>query len=244
MPPLHSHSHLKNTRILWSSTDTQELYNKNLKSVEKLHLLNFFDWVDKEIVYQYNSHGFRTPEFDSRENFITLGCSFTEGTGLNVEQTWHYYLEQLTGMQGWNLGVSGSGLDTCYRLARFYIPLLKPKFVILLEPFYNRFELHCNRQPPWIINTSNSDCWQDNVYIKNWVADSTNMQIAAEKNVYAIDYWCQKLNIELHHYNSDLLLTPTPPGSYDLARDLQHPGQKTNERFANYVYNDIKGRYE
>lgn len=242
--PIHSNSQYKNTQLAWAATDTLEGYNKNLQSSRQRYLLETFGWIDSVIDYEYNSHGFRTPEFDDRENFISLGCSFTEGVGLPIEKTWHHQLETMLGLPGWNLGVSGAGLDTCYRLARYYISLLKPKFVVLLEPYYNRFELHCNDPLPWIINPANSGFWSDNHYVKSWVADSTNMEIAAEKNIYAIKYICQQLNIKLYHYEPDVFPNSVPKEQYDLARDLLHPGAKVNLEFAKNVYNDIKGNHE
>jgi hypothetical protein len=45
--------------------------------------------------YKYNSHGFRSIEFSSDIDVLTVGCSFTFGTGLPFEYTWSQQLQKM-----------------------------------------------------------------------------------------------------------------------------------------------------
>ena len=60
---------------------------------------------------------------------MCLGCSISFGTGLPYENTWPYLVSRKLNLSCWNLSQPASSLDTCYRLANHWVPILKPKYI-------------------------------------------------------------------------------------------------------------------
>ena len=249
------------TASLWDRFDSEKKYNDHMSNPNKRQQLLENNWIDKEIIYRFNSRGFRTPEFTDKENFLVLGCSFTSGIGLPEEMMWANVISKLAGLDVWNLGVGGSGSDTCYRVADHYIPKLRPKYVIMLEPEHSRTEIFATVHNvgsqhhvihgvggwPQIVRPDieySMPILTDNAYMKNWWVYDENSQIRAQKCVQAIAYLCYKYRVEFYHYKavdftSQKFWKLKPGMLVDVARDLAHPGPATNQCFAKQVYEDI-----
>lgn len=242
MTPLHDWSYVAGQTINWLSPDSKETYQQNISNSAKRHMLQQFGWIDQTIDYTFNSDGFRTHEFDGRANFVTIGCSFTQGVAVNREDTWAQIVSDQLGLSVYNLGVAGASADTCYRIIKYYAPILRPKFVILLEPRRNRTELHqSEHQKPYTINWAYDAEFWNSTYTKTWLSNDINMQLRAEKNRAAIAHVCASLDIPVVMYQPndyhDLVSDKT---QLDLGRDLLHPGRLNNHAFAQVVYNHVK----
>lgn len=243
MKPIHDWSYVAGQTIHWMSPDTKENYQRHLNDSAKRHMLQQFGWVDQHIDYTFNSDGFRTDEFDDRPNFVTIGCSFTQGVAVNRSDTWAQLVSDQLGLSVWNLGVAGASADTCYRIIKHYAPILKPKFVVLLEPRYNRVELHySDHQKPYSINWAyDAESWGNSGYLKTWLSNDYNMQLYAEKNRASIAHVCNKLDIPVVMYApNDYIDLVADKTQLDLGRDLLHPGRLNNRAFAQVVYNHVK----
>ena len=236
---------------LWYRFDSEEKYNDHMSKPIKRQQLLENNWIDKDIIYQFNSRGFRTPEFTDKENFLVLGCSFTCGVGLPEEMMWANLLSKSLGLDVWNLGVGGSGSDTCYRIADHYIPKLRPRYVIMLEPEHARTEIfaavHGVSVWPQIVRPDINDSMRyltDNNYMKTWWLYDENSRIRAQKCVQAIAYLCYKYHVEFYHYKAVDFISQKfwklmSGVLVDVARDLAHPGPATNQCFAKQVFDDI-----
>jgi hypothetical protein len=243
MKPLHESTQHANSTLYWIPPDTQSQYQSNLKHTDNRRMLEQFGWIDQTIKYTFNSDGFRTQEFDDRKNFVAIGCSFTQGTGVNESERWTTLLSQQLDLWCWNLGIAGASSDTCYRVARYYLQRLDPAFVVFLEPRPNRIELHDDpAKPPHLINwTYNLGDWGSGPYVKTMLANDENLEIRAEKNKAAIGYVCAQLNIPIVMYAPDDYRDRIDDKTQlDLGRDLLHPGRLNNQAFAKVVYNDVK----
>jgi hypothetical protein len=240
-PILHGYSNLASQTMSWLAPDTEDAYKKNLASNNGKKWLTNFGWVDTEISYKFNSHAFRGAEFSKQPNFVALGCSFTFGLGVNETESWPSYLSELQNLHVWNLGVPGSSGDTCYRIAKHYVPVLRPKFVVMLEPRYNRIELiDADTTYPHTINLAhNMDPWGKGLYIKRWLLNEENMELHAEKNQAAIAYICKQLNIPIFVFGPNDFINLTPVETHDLGRDCLHAGRKNNRAFAEVVHRHI-----
>ena len=254
---MHSEVIFENNRpvartSVWAQFDTEERYNDHMSKPNKRQQLLENNWIDKEIIYRFNSRGFRTPEFTDKENFLVLGCSFTCGIGLPEEMMWANLLSKFVGFDVWNLGVGGSGSDTCYRIADHYIPKLRPRYVVMLEPEHSRTEIFANVNSmvvglPQTLSPHFDyihPLLTNNTYMKNWWMHDENSQIRAQKCVQAIAYLCYKYHVEFYHYKTNDFLSQTfwkllPDILVDVGRDLSHPGPDANQRFAKQVYEDI-----
>jgi hypothetical protein len=240
--PLHQWSGYAGKTLKWLSPDSEENYKKHIGDTESKRLLNIFGWADVDINYTFNSEGFRTPEFDVRNNWVAIGCSFTQGTGVNVADRWTTSVEQKIGIDCWNLGIAGASGDTCYRIARHYVPKLKPKFVVYLEPRYNRTELKTAKEDtPLVLNWAYDYKNWGGTYIKELLLDEINLEIAAEKNREAVRSICLQHNIPLIVYKPDAYVALVEDKTqHDLGRDLLHPGKLNNQAFAQVVAKDIQ----
>lgn len=243
MKPIHDSTQYADSTVFWIPPDTQAQYQNNLKHKDNRRLLEQFGWIDQTIEYTFNSDGFRTTQFDQRDNFVAIGCSFTQGTGVSESERWTTLVSKQLDLWCWNLGIAGASSDTCYRIARYYLEKLRPKFVVFLEPRSNRIELHDDpAQPPHLINwTYNLGDWGSGNYVKTMLANDENLEIRAEKNKAAIGYVCAQLDIPVVMYApndyKDRVMDKT---QLDLGRDLLHPGRLNNKAFATVVYNDVK----
>lgn len=243
MKPLHAWSSYAAQTVHWISPDSKENYQQHMNDAAKRNMLQQFGWIDQHIDYTFNSDGFRTHEFDNRANFVTIGCSFTQGVAVNRKDTWPQLVSDQLGLSVYNLGISGASADTCYRIIKYYAPILKPQFVVFLEPRGNRTELHYDPdQPPHLINWAyDSGSWGNSVYTKTWLGNDVNMQLHAEKNRAAVAHVCDQLGIPVVMYAPndyrDLVEDKT---QLDLGRDLLHPGRLNNAAFAKVVYQHTK----
>jgi hypothetical protein len=107
------------------------------------------EWRPDSFTYKYNSHGFRSREFDlkdSRSKILTLGCSHTVGVGVPQHENWaeQFGVTYFDDHVVWNAGLGGAGSDTVARLAVNMIPIVKPNIVAILWPSLFRFETYEN----------------------------------------------------------------------------------------------------
>lgn len=208
----------------WDTSDNEDKFEKNIADHRTKKLLESYGWIGQTITYQFNSHGFRTKEFD-QSSVVCFGCSFTMGTGLPAEHTWPAQLQQLTGHSVINLAHAGSSNDTAVRMAIHYLPELKPQYALWLQTDRHRLEIlddSSRRATNLIANdTSNIHFGRDN-FVKQWFASDSNQQLNLEKNTRAFRNLCNELNIVC------IILPRNAVVKVDLARDLLHPGILSN----------------
>ena len=224
--PTHINSAMANKQVEWYQTDSHQLYQKNLK--ENYKLLNEFGWIDKDIGYKFNSHGFRGEEFDSAPGVLFLGCSHTFGIGLPIESTWSHLISNALGLRNYNLGIGGGSNDTAFYLAQHWIPEIQPKVVIFASTERTRFELHTMHNTVEYFNVWH--CPEEVApFWKHWLGNDTNSEMNYLKNQLAIKQLCQQNNIKYFHAEISKI------DEVDKARDLQHYGPKTHKRFASAI---------
>ena len=229
----HGNSCHKNKTLLWAGTDQEDVFKKNCANSETLQQLTELDWIEPDIItYKYNNYGFRTPNFDDRPSGLALGCSFTEGVGLPIDQAWPSVLSKFCNLQFWNLGIGGGSLDTVFRVLDYYLLKLNVKIVCILPPSSTRFE-YCEIDGRFTcISTHNTHHQPE--FSKTWLTQSINADINVRKNLLAIQQVCDSANVPL-------FIDYTPPGQYCdcLARDLSHPGKSAHALLAQGFYDQI-----
>jgi hypothetical protein len=231
-----------NKTLKWFPTDTQELYDQNLKDPIQKQQLDEHGWIDADITYVNNSRGFRTSEFDPSKNFLALGCSITYGIGLPQHCVWPELLSDLVDTPVFNLGVAGGSLDTCYRAAKHYVPLLKPKFVVMLQPENSRMEIFLENWPHiYLPNRPDDYNFANNDWIKHWYTNEQNSNTLMQKNIDAIAWVCKQNQVDFYLMDQDLAYNYNGP-QLDLARDLQHPGKKFHKNLAKLFFEKIQNK--
>lgn len=231
-----AYPHLSNTKQLWLSMDTKELYAKNNSIEKQRQLLEKYGWIENSFDYVFNSHGFRSDEFIEDSNSIVfLGCSFTVGIGLPYQDTFAKIIANKLNFSCYNLGLGAGSYDSCFRFAYYWLEKLKPKIVCMYTPPAERTEVFYKETlhqfyPNKKINAFHND---PEDYYKIWVDDTVNVELNSQKNLLAIKHLCKNLNIKFISINSGQIKI------IDYARDLAHPGIETNREIADTFLNLI-----
>lgn len=94
--------------------------------------------------YTYNELGFRGNSF-LKEGFkiMSVGCSHTEGIGVNDDETWSHYLSTLI-KEGvdLNFGHSGRSNDYIARTILTFVDKVKPDLVLVMYSYPSRREYY------------------------------------------------------------------------------------------------------
>jgi len=239
--PWHNEQLYAGQSLEWMPTDSKIRYDQNIKDPEFVAIAQANGWTtDLPITYDINSHGFRGKDFNSSiKNMVTLGCSFTVGIGLRENETWPYILGDKLGLHVHNIAHGGWSCDTLFRMARYWIPELRPDMVVMLAPSY-RLELTTGDTDHLIITPH--DNISNDTYLKHWFANDSNSELNRIKNILAIEMICKKLNIKFMCYLQDkempgrLAHDPT-----NVARDNMHSGTKTHNMFVEKILRDLHG---
>jgi hypothetical protein len=93
--------------------------------------------------YTYNSLGFRGDE-PTKPGFkvMSIGCSHTEGVGLNDDETWSHQLCRLINGIDLNFGYGGRSNDYVVRCLLTYFNIVKPDLVLIMYPDQDRREYY------------------------------------------------------------------------------------------------------
>jgi hypothetical protein len=125
-----------NQRLKYSGIDSYE------ESIDNKHFLNY----PYEISYEYNSRGFRGPEWPSELDNVCwcVGDSFTAGLGTPYHHTWHQVLSNKLNINTINVSLDGASNTW---IARKIIDILeiKTKNVIVQWSYAHRRELKISR---------------------------------------------------------------------------------------------------
>jgi hypothetical protein len=248
----------ENSTLMWSGTDLIKNYIKKNNSYDK----NSFE-------YKFNSHGYRCDEFTdigkSPIRILFLGCSHTEGIGLPIEHTWAKLLLKefeeafKVKIPFWNLALGGKSLDYCARIAWKAIPQLKPHFVFILNPSFGRREVVIDNEIADYL-VQDPECVIDFESMEFGLSDDNELYNVC-KNISFINEICKVNNTKLF-WNSSMQIQdwgkPNPLNEYldedilskqwqtlfyryDLARDSQHYGFDSHQRFAHSTFQELIG---
>jgi len=231
--PIHRNSSLANTTQLWHRMDSEERFKQHCANPQQFQTLKELGWIDKKFDYRFNQQGFRSIEFDSVKSAgMAFGCSYTQGIGLPIEDVWPSIISKNLDYPLWNLGVGGSSMDTVFRLAEYWIPTLKPEFVLIAGPFESRIEI-CDVNGDFITYMP-----LDNIsrFYKEWIMNSVNGQLNFKKNLLAITEICNRYSIPVIALEVENNLNTDRN-----ARDLSHSGIKTHREYANKILEKLKG---
>jgi hypothetical protein len=226
----------------WDGTDSRKRYKSN--SVKQLHQLEKFGWVGAKITYDFNSYGFRSAEFEEGDGIVFLGCSHTFGAGLPKENTFADIVAKHFNLANYNLGIPGGSMGTCFKLAYYWIPILKPKYVVLASPDRTRFSILKSGGYEDHLKASHIESREYKDYsrfYKRYINNDYNPGLDYFKNLYGIKYICSQHNIPIVDFEINKLYDSYDDQliKRDYARDLQHRGVKTHKRVADMIVKQI-----
>lgn len=224
----------------FSHTDSEHLLTKNKEKIK--------DWVynNIQIEYSYNENGHRCKalkDIDLDNYILFVGCSNTEGIGLKLEHTFPYIVSSKLSSDYYNLGIGSTGIDVMeYNLFTWLKNVhAKPKFIVVQWTDYSRF-LSKNLDYETFLPCG---AWLEDTYVKRFITDAeiTNHN-KARKFIFEnlLKYAILDIPIiriqhsALKYYDEKTLFWPRA----DQARDLIHPGIKSNEYIANLILENLR----
>jgi|688.fasta_scaffold60062_2 hypothetical protein len=166
-----------------SDLDSEERFNNIQGTRHQGHP----NWRADSFTYKYNSHGFRSCEFDlngMNPIILTLGCSHTVGVGVPQQDNWpeQFGRDYFPDYSVYNAGLGGAGADTVARLAVNLIPIIKPSIVAVMWPSLFRFETYENGavfNGAWTMEEDNLQ-YEDNTAYNNQTKNKTILQLLQE----------------------------------------------------------------
>lgn len=229
----------------WTGSDNQSAYERHCADPITNNKLKAGGWTDSNIRYELNSEGWRSAgcaEYDVDEPcLIALGCSFTFGTGLNLDQTWSAKVADQLGLRLVNLGMPGHSLDLSTAWLTINQHRLRdPRAVIICEPPPGRMS--------WVTHNHIMSMSYGHTLLRmvrgsaetpvsslgayEWLINNLkiNSAISYYKNSSVARLWASQRTIPFMHFNG---LDDTVPTS--LARDLSHHGEPWHDAIANSI---------
>ena len=136
-----THLRYKNKTLKWCSSDDKKTFEVNKRVASSRKLLEINGWLDKsnEITYEFNEHGFRSVSFETKCKVLFNGCSQTMGIGLPLQMTWAGKVAEELDVPYHSVACAGADWQHVCQRTLYWIPKLKPDFLILKEPPVPRF---------------------------------------------------------------------------------------------------------
>jgi hypothetical protein len=213
--------------------------------------------------YTYNELGFRGDSIQTTGfKIMSIGCSLTEGVGVNDNETWSYQFTKLI-PNGVNLnfGCGGRSNDYICRALLSYYDLIKPDLVLIMYTSPQRREIYTSEGgiEPFIptlswgymeetedgkrIQECFFDLQNDNVDFINWYKNHQIIKLFLEsKNCNW--FWNGSFEIpqqykEFNRFDGNYMTQPYS----DLGVDGTHPGPLHNKVYADELFNYIKSNF-
>jgi len=228
--------------VSWLPTDTEENFRQLDQNPEFHEYFRSKGWLEPgAITYRINSNGFRSEEFDTSASIVSLGCSYTAGIGLPENVTWPYLVSQAAGLKNYNLAWPGTSADTCFMIASYWLPVLRPEWVVMAAPPTHRFDLITeDRQLPHETYMPGHESGQTetNDFIKNWFLNDRNADLNNSRNRLAVQGLCAELGIKCLTYNAHDWFAKSRE-EVEYARDRMHAGPLGHRLFAEKIIDDI-----
>lgn len=242
-PPWHFGLRYANQVLHWLPTDTEENFQRLVQNSEQRKYFCSKGWLETDaITYRINSHGFRSEEFDPQaDSVVSLGCSYTIGIGLPEQSTWPALVSHKLGLKNYNLAWGGTSADTCFMLAEYWLPVLKPKLVVMAAPPKYRFDLiieESDLKHETYMPAHESGHVETNDFIKKWFLNDRNAELNNTRNRLAVEGLCARLGIPCLTYNAHDWFAKSRE-EVEYARDMMHAGPRGHEILAERIINDI-----
>jgi hypothetical protein len=234
-PPVTRQTQYSRQVLDWNGTDSKEAYQKNIKDSK---LESYVRQWDGKLTYNCNSYGFRSKELvEDTNSIVALGCSHTFGIGLSENETYISQLAKMLNLNYYNLGVPAASADTVFRIASYWIPVIKPKIVVMVAPEETRFEMRKNKNDFNVFgpNFEVTKAIHRDI-LETFIMNDENPQLNQQKNLLAIENITNRNSAKFYWYDQSIMYKN---GEKDLARDLQHSGPKRNNGVAQFFYRDI-----
>jgi len=251
------------TPKFWN-TETFEISSYKFSIKEKINKIYTQAGSDNsnKCVYTYNELGFRADSiYKDGFKVMSIGCSLTEGVGINDNETWpHNFIQHIPNGVDLNFGMGGRSNDYICRCLMTYYDTINPDLVLIMYTQPHRKEIYTkdgNIEPfiptvswGWLEDTKEGCETQNHlVSLQNDNADLINWY----KNHLLIKYFLESkkcnwlwngnfgIPIEYDEFNRF-------DGNYgqhlDKAVDNWHPGPLHNYKYGINLFEYIKNNFK
>lgn len=215
----------------------------------------------KKGIYTYNQLGFRGDSIN-KEGFrvMSIGCSYTEGVGVNDHETWPaQFTKLIEDGVNMNFGISGRSNDYTSRCLLTYYDIIKPDLVLIMYTFPARREFYSpeggiepfkpgaswgyfsdtdNGKKLQILKEETQNDFED---IQNWYKNHLLISYFLKyKNIPFIWNGCFLETDYMDEYRYDGNYNTFVDKGFD---DGKHPGPKHNEVYAKNLYEHIQEKF-
>jgi hypothetical protein len=209
--------------------------------------------------YTYNELGFRG-DSPTKQGFkiMSIGCSNTEGLGVNDDQTWpSQFSKQITNGVDLNFGHGGRSNDYISRCLLTYYDMILPDLVLIMYTEYHRREyytraggiepFHIKQWGYFAETEEGKKNHQSLINLSNRESDFQNWY----KNHLLIKYFLETKKCNWM-WNGWFITEKYQEknkfdGNYypfiDYGTDSIHPGPETNKTYSIKLYNHIKEKF-
>jgi|688.fasta_scaffold759206_2 hypothetical protein len=203
--------------------------------------------------YTYNELGFRGNSFlKNGFKIMSVGCSHTEGIGVNDDETWPHILSNLVpnGVD-LNFGYSGRSNDYISRTILTFVEKVNPNLVIVMYTYPSRREYYTNEggiEPfainPWGYYKEHPNGIKEFEMLKN-LSNEEDDYINWYKNHLLITYYLKSKNIPFvwdgTFIGTDYIDENRFDGDYKKYSDLhEHANKSENETYAKKLYKHLE----
>lgn len=157
-----------------------------------------------KVIYNFNSYGIRSKEFDIDHELVTAGCSFTYGTGIPESARWSDMLADKLNVSVANLSFPGAPIDMILANLMKYLKLKDkdPKYVAVLLPDFPRISYLRSIESFSLIGTSMSVEEQTFFYKEGKTPLHSILPIEwayfrAQEYIKMLEIYCKSKNIKL-----------------------------------------------
>jgi hypothetical protein len=185
----------KDNKIRGIELDHKALYSElpssNLSQNIELWPINFKNHHKETMQDEINLYGFRSDEFikvHNQTHVLFMGCSYTWGTGLYIEETWaktlHSKINSITDTSGYfNIGVPGDSIfASIINAFKYFKNFGNPDVIFFNIQDLNRF---------YDADSKNNKIFRS-IYKNDWV-----LPLLAYQYYYMLDQYCSSNNIKL-----------------------------------------------
>ena len=232
----------KNKTLNWSGTDDEKTWQYHIRKHPLNSHLEFYK--NNPIKYSFNNYGYRTPyNFNKGDKVnIYLGCSYTVGVGLNLEDTWSYDLHKSlkSDAKYVNLSQGGQGIENQFRHFYYWKDYFQIENVFHYQPLYAREEFFTPYGPESIlIPNENHSKYIKNSIDKKFLVTTLGSDIHTSRkyitNVLALQNLVEKLGGK-YFFLHDL---PNPSIGKRKSRDLAHFDLGQHKLISDLFYSDF-----
>lgn len=223
---------------LWDSGDNLETFTANCEKMSP----NWY-YRNAKVIYKRNSNGHRCKEISELDldNYILfLGCSHTEGIGLEEDKIYTHLLAKKLNCDYYSMGLGATGIDVVLHnlIVWFANVEKKPKLVVIQWPDLTRMltgshSTHFQPNGSWTGNEDYLRFINLGIDLEFFEARKllTHALVKAVAKVPTVYFGLEKVI----PFDDNTIIEKI----VDRARDLGHPGLKSHENFANAIYDHL-----